>query len=80
MTRLGRSFESLIPTDLIDEEFDLTRVLRVIGLQGVTHTVLLFLVAAEDPDLPDIRGQEMLQNRGAERPRSACNHKYFVFE
>lgn len=24
MTRLGRSFESLIPTDLIDEEFDLT--------------------------------------------------------
>ena len=47
-------------------------------LELVAHIVLLLLVPGEDPDLPDVRIQETVQNGVAEGPGAAGDHQNFI--
>ena len=53
-------------TDVSDEEFNLVRNIRILGLVFVTHIVLLLLVAGENTNLANIRAQETLKNSVSE--------------
>ena len=63
-----------------DVELDLLGVGGILGLQLVAHVVLLFLVAGEDTNLADVRGQEAVQNRMAEGAGAARDEEDFVFK
>lgn len=67
-------------TDVTNEELDLIRILRIVGLERVAHPVLFFLIAAEDADFSDIRGEKVLKNCGAKAPGAAGNDEGFIFE
>jgi len=47
--------------DVPNVELNLPRIIRILGLQSVSHPVLLLLVAAYYADFADIRGQEMFK-------------------
>ena len=59
--------------DIADVELDLGGRLRVRCLQDMAHVILLLLIAGEDTDLPDVRVDEMLENRGTEGTGSASD-------
>ena len=54
-----------------DIKFDLAGIFRVLGLQIMTHVVLLFFIAGEDADLANVGGEKMLQNRMSEAAGTA---------
>ena len=55
-------------------ELDLIGILGIPRLILMPHIILLLLIPAEDPYLPDIRAQEPLQHRIPERPGAAGDH------
>lgn len=46
----------------------------------MAHVVLLFLVAGEDTNLADVRGQKAVQNRVTEGAGPARDEEDFVFK
>ena len=46
-----------------DVELHLAGVIGILSLQRVAHPVLLLFVTAYDADFPDVRSQEVLENR-----------------
>ena len=67
-------------THVADVELHLPGPLRVLRLEVVAHVVLLLLVAREDADLPDVRGQEPPQHGVPETARAACYQQDFLRE
>jgi len=65
---------------IADVEFDFLRAGGTGQLIGVAHVVLLFLVAGEDTNLADVRGQKAVQNRMAEGAGAARDEEDFVFK
>lgn len=65
---------------IADVEFDFLRAGGTGQLIGVAHVVLLFLVAGENADLPDIRGQKAVQNRMTEGASAARDEEDFIFK
>ena len=63
-----------------DIELDLGGVLGVFCLQLVAHIILLFLVAAENANFPDVGGQEVLQNGMTKAARTAGDQKCLAFK
>ena len=61
-------------------EFDFLRAGGTGQLIGVAHVVLLFLVAGENANFPDVRGQKAVQNRMAEGAGAARDEEDFVFK
>jgi hypothetical protein len=54
--------------------------LQLVVTHGDAHFFLLFFVAAEDADFPDVRGKKPLQDRVPERAGASGDHQDFVFE
>lgn len=65
---------------IADVEFDFLRAGGTGQLIGVAHVVLLFLVAGEDTNLADVRGQKAVQNRMAEGAGPARDEEDFIFK
>lgn len=75
-----RRGDGAVVPHVADVEFDLLRAGGAGQLVGMTHVVLLFLVPGENADLPDIRGQEAVQNRMAEGAGAARDEENFIFK
>ena len=75
-----RAFEGGFVADVADVEFDLVGDVGVCGLVLVAHVVLLLLVAGEDADLLDVRGEEPFEYGIAETPGPPGDHQDLVLE
>ena len=63
-----------------DVKFDFVCHIRHFYLKFVAHIVLLFLVTRKNSDLPDVGGEETVQNGVAKRARASCDQKSFICE
>ena len=70
---LHRIFQRTLVAHVADVELNLVGYLRHPGREVVTHIVLLLLVAAEDPDLPDVGLQKTVKNCVTETACAASN-------
>lgn len=73
-TRHGVS-QRLWVSDIANVEFDFVGIIRVLSLEFMAHIILLLLIAGKDADLANIRCQEVLKDRIAERAGTARDHK-----
>ena len=66
--------------DITNMKTHFTGKIGGVSLQVMTHVVLLFLIAGEDADFAHIGVEEMLEDGGAEGPRSSSNHEGLALE
>ena len=75
-----RRGDGAVVPHIADVEFDFLRAGGTGQLIGVAHVVLLFLVAGENANFPDVRGQKAVQNRVTERAGPARDEEDFIFK
>ena len=72
--------QALDVAHIADVEFDLVVIVGVLRLKLMAHIVLLFLIAAENADLADIGGQEMLEHRMTKAAGTTGDQQRFIFK
>ena len=72
--------QALDVAHIANVELDLLVMVGVLRLQLVAHIVLLFLIAGENADLPDIAGQKMFEDGMPKAAGATGNQQGFVLK